>query len=66
MAIELFEEEDRAVQRSVLVLDRDGKAVAGFVVPANVMIRELGADYVLGVHFDADGVEQVVQYRLQR
>lgn len=66
MAVELFEEEDRAVARSVLVLDRDGKAVAGFVVPANVMIRELGADYVLGVHVDADGVEQVVQYRLQR
>ena len=66
MAIELFEEEDRAVARSTLVLDRNGQAVAGFVVPPNVVVHELGADYLLGVHFDPEGVEQVVQYRLQR
>ena len=66
MAVELFEEEDRAVARSTLVLDRNGKAVAGFFVPPNVVVHEIGADYLLGVHFDPEGVEQVVQYRLQR
>ena len=66
MAVELYEEEERAVPRSVLVLDRNGKAVAGFVGPANVVIQEIGADYLLGVHFDDEGVEQVVMYSLQR
>ena len=66
MVVELFEEEERAVPRSAIVLDRDGTPVAGFVIPAGVVIHEIGDDYLLGVHFDDDGIERVVQYRVQR
>jgi hypothetical protein len=66
LVVELFEEEGRVVPRSHIVLDRDGKAVAGFVVPANVVLHEIGTDYALGVQTDDDGVERVVQYALRR
>jgi hypothetical protein len=66
MVVELFEEEERAVPRSAIVLDRNGTPVAGFVIPASVVVHEIGDDYMLGVHFDDDGIERVVQYRIRR
>ena len=66
MAVELFEERDQTVARSVVVLDREGRPIAGFIVPAGVIAHALGRDYLLGVHTNDDGVERVVQYRLTR
>ena len=66
MGVELFEEEDRAVSRSVLMLDRNGIPRGQFVCPAGVVLHEIGVDYVLGVETDADDVERVVMYRLTR
>ena len=66
MAVELFEEEGPAVRRPMVILDRDGRAVAGLTIPANVVVHEVGSDYVLGVQTNDDGVERIVQYRLMR
>ncbi len=49
-----------------LVVDRAGQAVATMAVPTDLTIHQVGADFVLGVRRDADGVETVVEYRLQR
>ena len=66
MGVELFEEEDRAVARSVVVLDRNGIPRGQFVCPAGLVLHEIGADYALGVETDSDDVERVVMYRLAR
>ena len=66
MGVELFEEEERAVARSLIVFDSGGKPVAGLTIPANVTLHEIGRDYALGVETDEDGVERVVQYWLRR
>ena len=66
MAVELFEEEGPRVARSMVILGRDGKVVARLAIPANVVVHEIGIDYVLGVQTDDAGVERVVQYRLIR
>jgi hypothetical protein len=66
MGVELFEEEDRAVPRSILILDRNGIPRGQFVCPAGVILHEIGPDYALGVETDADDVERVVMYRLTR
>ncbi|MCL4864871.1 MAG: hypothetical protein KJZ47_03185, partial [Gemmatimonadales bacterium] len=49
-----------------LVVDRAGQAVATIAVPTDLTIHQVGADFVLGVRRDADGVETVVEYRLDR
>jgi hypothetical protein len=66
MGVELFEEEDRAVSRSVLMLDRNGIPRGQFVCPSGVTLHEIGIDYALGVETDADDVERVVMYQLTR
>ncbi len=52
--------------RDFLVVNRSGESVARASVPAEVTIHQIGADFVLGVRRDADGVESVVEYRLTR
>ena len=66
MGVELFEEEETSVPRSLIIFDRSGKPVAGLIIPANVVLHEIGGDYALGVETDGDGVERVVQYRMAR
>ena len=47
-----------------LVLDAAGGPRASVRVPEGFEIREVGPDYVAGVHTDGDGVETVRVYRL--
>lgn len=65
IGVELFTEEP-GTSRSIIVLDSSGIAVAQFMTPAGLALYEMGADYVLGVQQDRDGVETVVMYRLER
>ncbi|HYV99465.1 MAG TPA: hypothetical protein VE967_18550 [Gemmatimonadaceae bacterium] len=46
------------------VFDRAGKRIATLTAPAHFSIREIGADYVLGVAVDDAGIESVRMYAL--
>lgn len=63
--VELFREDART-QPTFLVLDSAGRTVARLNAPTALRVLEIGADYVLGSEKDADDVESVVLYRLQR
>ncbi len=65
MAIEVFDESPVAEKR-LIVFSHAGRPLAGLVVPQGVTLHELGTDYAIGVHVDGDGIERVVQYRLDR
>lgn len=52
--------------RAYVVIGRTGAAVATVHLPADVSVHHVGRDYVLGVHRNADGVETIVEYRLDR
>ncbi len=61
------------VARAVLLLaalthtgGAQAPAIAGSVIPAAVVLHEIGLDYALGVHTDEDGVKSVVEYRVTR
>lgn len=47
------------------VFDRNGAWLCNVTLPANSQPLEIGADYVLAVARDADGLETVVLYRLR-
>jgi hypothetical protein len=47
------------------VFNPDGGWLCDVTLPARFMPNDIGADYVLGVSRDSDGVETVVQYRLR-
>ncbi len=49
-----------------LVLDARGQPRAHVTIPTGFSIREIGADYVLGIASDADGVQSVRLYGLQK
>jgi hypothetical protein len=49
-----------------IVLDANGRPKGSVTVPAGSRIREVGLDYVILVHQDADEVESVRVHRLQR
>lgn len=49
-----------------LVLSSSGTSVARLTTPAGFRIREVGTDYVAGVHTDDDGVQTVRVYSLKR
>ena len=49
-----------------LVLSSSGTNVARLTTPAGFRIREVGTDYVAGVHTDDDGVQTVRVYSLKR
>jgi hypothetical protein len=48
------------------VLDAEGRYVARAVIPAGFRVREIGANYVLGIRRDELGVEQVALFRIQK
>jgi hypothetical protein len=57
---------DRALPTLYVVLDATGRAKARVAVPGGNRVREVGADYVVLVHEDADGVASVRLHRLNR
>jgi hypothetical protein len=65
MWIETFQE-NPAAQRRFVVLGRDGKAIGSAAMPPTIVPYEIGADYVLGVRKDEEGLEHIVQYDLRR
>jgi hypothetical protein len=46
------------------VFDRTGRWLGDVTMPSRFMPTDIGADYVLGIARDGDGVETVVQFRL--
>jgi hypothetical protein len=46
------------------VFDRTGRWLGDVTMPARFMPTDIGADYVLGIARDSDGVETVVQFRM--
>jgi hypothetical protein len=48
------------------VFDSGGQWLGNVTTPARFLIHEIGADYVLGVARDADGVQTAVMYRLEQ
>jgi len=54
------------VRATWTVFDRDGRRVGTLLFPERFAPMEIGADYVLGVARDEDGVEYVHRYALQR
>lgn len=60
-----FRLDDTSPQQFVVV-SQSGQPVARVGVPADVAIHHIGADFIVGVRRDHDGVENVVEYRLGR
>lgn len=48
------------------VFAADGTWIGAIALPPRFLLKEAGADYVLGVSRDADGVQGVAMYRLRR
>ena len=44
----------------------NGRWLGDIELPANLVVYEAGADYLLGVSKDAEGVESVVLHRLRK
>lgn len=65
MWVQLFDEDTSAPTRFI-VLDKGGRPLARAVLPSRLRVDDVGQDYLLGVHADQDGVERVVQFRLER
>jgi hypothetical protein len=63
--IRLFEVEPGPT-REYLVVSRSGAPVARVELPSSVTVHQVGANFVLGVRPDADGVEEIVKFRLER
>lgn len=49
-----------------MVMSADGRELAAVRMPAGVELLEVGANAILGLHRDADGVETVVRHALTR
>ena len=47
-------------------IDANGRRVATVMMPLRFTPKDIGADYVLGVQRDEDGVETIVMHRLER
>jgi hypothetical protein len=63
--VRMYDEDSQAPGRFV-ILDRAGRLIGQVTMPANFRLSDPGADYVLGVLTDGDGVERVAQFRLTR
>jgi hypothetical protein len=48
------------------LFDPEGSARGTIELPADLVIQQIGADFILGVWKDDDGVDHVRRYRLQR
>jgi hypothetical protein len=44
----------------------DGQRLADLRIPEEIRVFEVGSDYVLGAHEDADGEQRIVRYTFQR
>ncbi|MEW5926166.1 MAG: hypothetical protein AB1941_01645 [Gemmatimonadota bacterium] len=44
----------------------DGRRLADLRIPEEIRVFEVGSDYVLGAHEDADGEQRIVRYTFQR
>lgn len=60
-----FRFDDSSPQQFVVV-NQSGQPVARVEVPAEVVVHQVGTDFIFGVRRDADGVETVLEYRLVR
>ena len=47
-------------------VDKAGKMLGEISLPANVAVREIGRDYVLGAYDDQDDLPHIVLFRLHR
>jgi hypothetical protein len=56
----------RALPTQYVVLDPTGRLKGRVQLPAGSRVRDVGADYVLLVHEDADGVASIRLHQLQR
>jgi hypothetical protein len=65
MWVRLYEE-DPAKPASYAIVTPVGKVIGRVTVPIGLTPFEIGTDYVLGVQKDEDGLEHIVQHRLQR
>lgn len=65
MWIERFRE-DPSTQRGYVVVDASGAAIGQAEMPPRFALLEVGADYVLGVRTDEDGLERIQRYALRR
>ena len=55
---------DPATPGECVVMNRTGNVVARITIPGNFEPREIGADYMLGIQTDRDGLETVAMYRI--
>lgn len=58
--------EDPTETRELRLVEPRGAITARMTVPGGVRVLEIGRDYLLGVQEDADGVPEVLMYRLNR
>ncbi len=58
--------EDPSEPRELRLVEPRGAFSARMMVPAGVRVLEIGLNYLLGVQEDADGVPEVLLYRLNR
>ena len=49
-----------------IVLERSGAPIARIMMPAAFLPNDIGADYVLGIRTDGDGVQSIHKYRIVR
>lgn len=57
---------DSAGPSTFLVVSRGGSIVGSLTLPPRLAPQQIGADFLLAVQKDDDGVEQVVEYPLRR
>lgn len=55
-----------ATPTSWTVFDKSGRRLGALDVPAGFKPKDIGADYVLGIQVDDDGVETISMYALRR
>ena len=55
-----------AGRSDVIVMNPALREIARVAVPPGLMIQEIGADHVLGIWYDADGVPHVRMHRLRK
>lgn len=65
MWIRLYEE-DPSRPASYVIVTAAGKALGRITLPPGLSPFDVGTDYVLGVQKDEEGLEHIVQHRLQR
>jgi hypothetical protein len=57
---------DRAGPAQYIVLAASGRALARVTVPPGFRVSDVGQNYVVGIHKDAEGVETISAYTLTR